>query len=54
MDVADAAAELEVRGYTLLHPTRTEPWGQTLVRLLSPEGLIVGICYTPWFHESAS
>jgi catechol 2,3-dioxygenase-like lactoylglutathione lyase family enzyme len=54
MDVTAAAAELEAKGYTLLHPTRTEPWGQTMVRFISPEGLIVGICYTPWFHDSAS
>jgi catechol 2,3-dioxygenase-like lactoylglutathione lyase family enzyme len=51
LDVAAAAAELDAAGYTLLHPPRTEPWGQTLVRLLSPEHLIVAICYTPWFHE---
>jgi catechol 2,3-dioxygenase-like lactoylglutathione lyase family enzyme len=49
-DVAAAAAELEVKGYTLLHPARLEPWGQTMARLISPENLIVGICYTPWFH----
>jgi len=54
MDVAAAAAELEAKGYTLLHPTRREPWGQTIVRLISPEGLIVGICYTPWFHDPAN
>ena len=47
LDVAAATAELEAQGYTLLHPTRTEPWGQTIVRLLSPEGLVIGICYTP-------
>ena len=56
-DVADAdavqAAEAELReaGYELLHPTRTEPWGQTVVRVLSPEGLIVGISYAPALHS---
>jgi catechol 2,3-dioxygenase-like lactoylglutathione lyase family enzyme len=50
LDVAAAAAELDARGYAVLHPARTEPWGQTIARLLSPEGLIVGICYTPWLH----
>jgi catechol 2,3-dioxygenase-like lactoylglutathione lyase family enzyme len=50
LDVAAAAAELDARGYTVLHPARTEPWGQTIARLMSPEGLIIGICYTPWFH----
>jgi catechol 2,3-dioxygenase-like lactoylglutathione lyase family enzyme len=41
--VADAAAELEGKGFRLLHPARTEPWGQTVARLLSTEGLIIGI-----------
>ena len=46
-DVAEAATELEAKGYQLLHGARTEPWGQTVARLLSPEGLIVGVSYTP-------
>jgi catechol 2,3-dioxygenase-like lactoylglutathione lyase family enzyme len=50
MDVAAAAAELEAKGYQLLHPVRQEPWGQTMARLLSPEGLITAVCYTPWLH----
>ncbi len=50
-DVAEAARELEERGYTLLHGARTEPWGQTVARLLSPEGLIVGVSYAPWMRE---
>jgi catechol 2,3-dioxygenase-like lactoylglutathione lyase family enzyme len=55
-DVADVAAvaaagrELEQAGYELLHPARTEPWGQTVTRLLTDDGLIVGISYTPPFH----
>lgn len=49
-DVAGAAAELERRGYRLLHPARTEPWTQVIARLLSPEGLLVGVCHTPWMH----
>ncbi len=48
--VAAAARELEARGYKLIHGSRTEPWNQTIARLLSPEGLLVGVCYTPWFH----
>src|SRR5437763_190697 len=39
--VADAAGELAASGYELLHPAREEPWGQTVARLLSPEGAIV-------------
>ena len=50
--VAAAAAELEERGFRLLHGAREEPWGQTVARLLSVEGLIVGISYAPWFHTA--
>ena len=50
--VAGAAAELEERGFRLLHGAREEPWGQTVARLLSVEGLIVGISYAPWFHTA--
>jgi catechol 2,3-dioxygenase-like lactoylglutathione lyase family enzyme len=51
--VADAAAELEGRGFRMLHPAREEPWGQTVARLLSIEGLIVGISYAPPMHGAA-
>jgi catechol 2,3-dioxygenase-like lactoylglutathione lyase family enzyme len=51
--VDDAAAELEAGGHDLLHPARTEPWGQTVARILSREGLIVGVSYAPWLHEEA-
>jgi len=49
--VATAAQELEDRGYQMLHGARTEPWGQTVARLLTDEGVIVGISYAPWMHE---
>ena len=49
--VQEAADELEAAGHELLHPPRQEPWGQTVVRLLSPEGAIVGISYIPSMHE---
>jgi catechol 2,3-dioxygenase-like lactoylglutathione lyase family enzyme len=58
-DVGDAAAvgraaqELEQAGYALLHPPREEPWGQTVARLQSPEGAIVGISYIPMFHDES-
>jgi catechol 2,3-dioxygenase-like lactoylglutathione lyase family enzyme len=51
--VAAAGSELEQAGYELLHPARTEPWGQTVARLLTADGLIVGISYTPVFHDEA-
>jgi catechol 2,3-dioxygenase-like lactoylglutathione lyase family enzyme len=48
--VSDAADELRAKGFELLHDARTEPWGQTVARLLSPEGSIVGISYAPSLH----
>lgn len=53
-DVIAAARELSQRGYRLLHDTRTEPWGQTVARMLSPEGLVVGLTHTPWLRGEAS
>jgi catechol 2,3-dioxygenase-like lactoylglutathione lyase family enzyme len=56
-DVADASAvgaaahELKRAGYELLHPAREEPWGQTVARLQSPEGAIIGISYAPTLHD---
>ena len=56
-DVADARAaseaaqELQQAGYELLHPAREEPWGQTVARLQSPEGAIIGISYVPSLHD---
>ena len=50
-DVAAAAAELTGKGYRLIHGARTEPWMQITARLLSPEGLLVAVCYTPSFHD---
>lgn len=50
-DVAAAAEELAAKGHRLLHPARLEPWGQTVARLLGPEGLLVGLSHTPWLRE---
>ena len=49
-DVATATQVLKDRGYTLLVDCRTEPWGQTVTRMLSPEGILVGITFTPWLR----
>jgi uncharacterized glyoxalase superfamily protein PhnB len=49
--VVRVVAELERGGHELLHPPRTEVWGQTVARLQSPEGAIVGISYIPAFHD---
>jgi catechol 2,3-dioxygenase-like lactoylglutathione lyase family enzyme len=50
-DVAAAAEELRAKGYRLLVAPKTEPWGQTVARLLSPEGIIVGVTITPWLRK---
>ena len=49
--VAAAGTELQRAGFDLLHPARREPWGQTVTRLLTQDGLIVGISYAPSLHE---
>jgi hypothetical protein len=46
-DVESATAELESRGYRMLVKNKKEPWGQTVSRFLDPEGLLVGITFTP-------
>lgn len=51
-DVGSASAELERRGYKLLVNNRKEPWGQTVTRLLSPEGILIGLTLTPWLRET--
>ena len=51
-DVSASASELASKGYRLLHESRTEPWGQITARLLSPEGLLVAVCFTPAFQDA--
>jgi catechol 2,3-dioxygenase-like lactoylglutathione lyase family enzyme len=48
--VAAAGEELRQAGFELLHTARTEPWGQTVARVLTAEGLIVGISHAPMLH----
>ena len=48
--VADAAAELRDAGHRILVDAHQEPWGQTTARLMSPEGLLLGLSYMPDFH----
>jgi catechol 2,3-dioxygenase-like lactoylglutathione lyase family enzyme len=52
--VAAAVAELEAAGYRMLRGVHQEPWGQTTAHLLSPEGLLLGVTYTPWMHASST
>ncbi|WP_407343659.1 VOC family protein [Pengzhenrongella phosphoraccumulans] len=51
-DVEAAAQELVAKGYTLLHPARTEPWHQIIARLQTQDGMLVGVCFTPWLHDT--
>jgi hypothetical protein len=53
-DVERATAELERRGYRLLVRNRTEPWGQTVSRLLAPEGILVAVAITPGMRRKKS
>jgi hypothetical protein len=46
-DVERATAILESQGFRILVKARKEPWGQTVTRLIGPEGLLVGITFTP-------
>ena len=48
--VEHAGQKLESHSFKLVHPSRKEPWGQVIARLLSDEGAIIGISYTPWMH----
>jgi catechol 2,3-dioxygenase-like lactoylglutathione lyase family enzyme len=50
--VSAAVAELWNAGHRVLREARQEPWGQTTARVLSPEGLLLGVTYTPWMHDS--
>ena len=45
-----AADELKDKGFALLDQARIEPWGQTVARLQSPEGAIIGFSYAPSMH----
>lgn len=52
-DIAAATAELQAKGYRLLQANKLEPWGQQVTRLLDPDGLLVGITYTPQMREES-
>jgi hypothetical protein len=51
-DVESATQELKDKGYKVLVSARKEPWGQIVTRLLSPEGILLGLTFTPWMRES--
>lgn len=51
-DIIAATSELQEKGYQLLVSMRKEPWGQTVTRLLDPNGLLVGVTHTPALRNS--
>ena len=50
--VENATAALERRGHRILIKNKKEPWGQTVSRFLSPEGLLTGVTFTPSMREA--
>ncbi len=50
-DVEKTTAELESRGYRMLIRNKKEPWGQTVSRFISPEGMLIGITLTPSMRQ---
>lgn len=50
-DVEPTVEELRAQGQEIVTEAHTEPWGQITARLISPEGILVGISYLPDFHE---
>lgn len=49
--VEKTTAVLESGGYRMLVKNKTEPWGQIVSRFISPEGLLVGVTFTPWMRD---
>jgi hypothetical protein len=46
-----ATTELESQGYRMLVRNKKEPWGQTVSRFIGPEGLLIGITWTPTMRK---
>lgn len=51
--VENAVNEMKAKGHRFLHGARLEPWGQTVARFMSPEGLLIGLSFAPWLHNQA-
>ena len=51
-NVEQATVELESQGHQMLVKNRKEPWGQTVSRFITPEGLLLGITFTPSMRNS--
>jgi catechol 2,3-dioxygenase-like lactoylglutathione lyase family enzyme len=59
-ELADPAAvdaavrEMKAKGQAFVHDARTEPWGQTVARFMSPEGVLITLSHAPWLHGQES
>jgi len=51
VDIEAATRALQAKDHRLLVAARKEPWGQTVTRLLSPDGVLVGITLTPFLRK---
>jgi hypothetical protein len=51
--VEKATSALESRGYRMLVKSKKEPWGQTVSRFISREGLLIGVTFTPSMREES-
>jgi catechol 2,3-dioxygenase-like lactoylglutathione lyase family enzyme len=51
-DVEETTRVLQERGYRMLVKNKKEPWGQTVSRFLSPEGLLIGVSLTPFLRDA--
>ncbi len=52
--VALAVDEMKATGQAFVHEVKTEPWGQTVARFISPEGVLITLSYAPWLHERSA
>ena len=50
-NLEQATAALERQGYRMLIRAKKEPWGQTVSRFISPEGLLVAVTFTPVMRQ---
>jgi hypothetical protein len=53
-DIGAATDAIKTKGMKLFVEARVEPWGQTVTRFLSPEGILVGLTITPWLRKAAA
>jgi catechol 2,3-dioxygenase-like lactoylglutathione lyase family enzyme len=46
-DVEDAYAEAQQRGYEIVHPLTTEPWGVRRFFVRAPDGTVINVVHHP-------